>query len=230
MGAFNGFGQGFFSFFRELAANNSKEWFEANRTRYREEVQAPLSAFVEAMAPHIHAISPRFNADPRPNGKTIFRIHRDVRFSRDKRPYKEHAACHFRHAGENDVHGPGFYVHLAPSHVGLGAGIWMPSPPSLEKIRRRIEGDAKGWQSLRDLPGMAADMERMEVERLKNPPRGFQKDHPHIEDLKRKSFVAMREYGTDDAGSGDFVSLAAGYFRDAAPLNAWLARALALPF
>ncbi|MCC0056679.1 MAG: DUF2461 domain-containing protein [Rhodobiaceae bacterium] len=98
-----GFGETFFSFFRELADNNSKEWFEANRTRYKQDVQAPLSAFVEAMAPHIHAISPHFNADPRPNGKTIFRIHRDVRFSRDKRPYKEHAACHFRHAGENDA-------------------------------------------------------------------------------------------------------------------------------
>jgi uncharacterized protein (TIGR02453 family) len=95
---FNGFPRDFFSFFRELKAHNERPWFEANKQRFRDSVQAPMSAFIEAMAPRLTKISKHFTADPRPNGGSMFRIYRDVRFSKDKRPYKEHAACHFRHA------------------------------------------------------------------------------------------------------------------------------------
>ena len=126
--AFAGFSDDFFAFFAELAASNTREWFEANKPRYKDVVQGELAAFVTAVAPRLERISRHYLADPRPNGKTIFRIYRDVRFSRDKRPYKEHAACHFRHSGEGDVHGPGYYVHLEPKEVIFGGGIWKPAP------------------------------------------------------------------------------------------------------
>src|SRR5690242_7548675 len=117
MAEFTGFPKTFFAFFRELKANNDRAWFEANKSRFRETVQAPMSDFIEAMAPHLSRISKEFVADPRPNGGSMFRIYRDVRFSRDKRPYKEHGACQFRHRLGRDVHAPGFYVHLAPKEV-----------------------------------------------------------------------------------------------------------------
>ena len=90
---FNGFPKDFFIFFRELKENNERAWFEANKHRFRDHVQAPMSAFIEAMAPRLAKVSKHFTADPRPNGGSMFRIYRDVRFSKDKRPYKEHAAC-----------------------------------------------------------------------------------------------------------------------------------------
>src|SRR5690242_2681322 len=96
--AFEGFPQDFFAFLRELRANNNRAWFEDNKQRFRESVQAPMGAFISAMAPRLRRLTKNFVADPRPNGGSMFRIYRDVRFSKDKRPYKEHAACNFRHA------------------------------------------------------------------------------------------------------------------------------------
>jgi uncharacterized protein (TIGR02453 family) len=131
MAEFKGFRKEFFAFFRELKANNDRAWFEANKSRFRETVQAPMSDFITAMALHLSRVSKEFVADPRPNGGSMFRIHRDIRFSRDKRPYKEHGACQFRHRLGRDVHAPGFYVHLAPKEVFVGGGLWMPDPDAL---------------------------------------------------------------------------------------------------
>src|SRR5438105_12042155 len=114
MSDFPGLPKDFFAFFRELKANNNRVWFEDNKQRYRDSVRAPLSAFVSTIAPHVKKISKHFVCDPRPNGGSIFRIYRDVRFSKDKRPYKENAGCYLRHAAGKDVHAPGFYMHFSP--------------------------------------------------------------------------------------------------------------------
>src|SRR3974377_1858992 len=114
---FSGLPKDFFAFFRELTANADRAWFEDNKQRYKDSVQAPMSAFITAMAPRLKKVSKHFVADPRPNGGSMFRIYRDVRFSKDKRPYKEHAGCQFRHALGKDAHAPGFYMHFAPEEV-----------------------------------------------------------------------------------------------------------------
>src|SRR3954470_13982118 len=93
---FKGFSKDFFAFFKELKANNERPWFEENKERYKASVVAPISDFITAMSPRLAKISKHFIADPRPNGGSMFRIYRDVRFAKDKRPYKEHAAVHFR--------------------------------------------------------------------------------------------------------------------------------------
>ena len=126
------FGRTFFEFLEDLKANNNSEWFKANKERYIDEVRTPLQQFVLDFAPHLKKISPHFVADPRPVGGSIFRIYRDIRFSKDKTPYKTHAAAQFRHKGGKDVHAPGFYLHLAPGEVFAGFGIWRPDSPSLE--------------------------------------------------------------------------------------------------
>ena len=105
---FPGFPADFFRFFRDLKNNNNREWFKDNKPRYQAAVQEPMSAFITAMAPYLKRISPHYVADPRPNGGSMFRIHRDTRFSNDKTPYKTHAACHFRHVAGRDVNAPGF--------------------------------------------------------------------------------------------------------------------------
>ncbi len=110
-----GFSPGLFAFLEELAANNDRTWFAANKPRYQSQVVDQLVRFIAAMADPLEKVSPHFVADPRPVGGSMFRIYRDVRFSKDKRPYKEHAACQFRHAAGKDAHAPGFYVHLAPT-------------------------------------------------------------------------------------------------------------------
>src|SRR5258705_7380434 len=97
MAEFRRFSPAFFTFFKDLKANNERAWFEANKERFRATVQAQMSDFIAAMAPQLQKISKEFIADPRPNGGSMFRIHPDVRFSRDKRPYKEHAARQFLH-------------------------------------------------------------------------------------------------------------------------------------
>ena len=224
--AFAGFGKPFFDFFRELSAHNERAWFEANRERYRTDVVAPMVAFIEAIAPGLARLSPQFVADPRPNGGSMFRIHRDVRFAKDKRPYKEHAACQFRHASGRDAHAPGFYVHLAPDEVLHGGGIWRPDAPALARIRSAIAQDAKGWAKVVGDKRLHAAFGGIAGDGLKRPPAGFAPDHPHIEDLKRASFFAMKETKTNEAGRPAFVNQVIDSFAAAQPLMRFLTKAL----
>src|SRR5918996_3776624 len=139
------FGPELFRFLRDLEANNDRTWFNANKDRYEREVRDPALDFVEDFAPRLAEISQHFVADPRPSGGSLFRIHRDTRFSKDKSPYKTHVGIHFRHERAKDVHAPGFYLHLEPRSVFVGAGIWHPNSPTLAKIRAAIADDAEAW-------------------------------------------------------------------------------------
>ena len=121
-----------FAFLAELAANNNREWFRANKSRYDGDVKEPALAFISDFAPHLARISTRFRADPRANGGSLFRIYRDTRFSKDKRPYKTHTGIHFRHEAAKDAHAPGFYLHLQPGErLCRASGIWRPGGPTL---------------------------------------------------------------------------------------------------
>ncbi len=227
---FSGFPKDLFAFFRELKANNERPWFEENKPRFRETVQAPMSDFIAAMAPHLKRVSKEFVADPRPNGGSMFRIHRDVRFSRDKRPYKEHAACQFRHRFGRDVHAPGFYVHLAPDEIFFGGGMWMPEPEALLKIRERIAAKPAEWKKVAGSKKFAQIFGGIEGEQLTRPPRGFDPAHPFIADIRRKSFVAGREATAKTAQSPGFVTEVAETFRALSPLIRFLCAALDVPY
>jgi uncharacterized protein (TIGR02453 family) len=227
---FKGFPKDFFAFFRDLKAHNERPWFEANKQRFRESVQAPMSDFIAAMAPRLAKISNHFTADPRPNGGSMFRIYRDVRFSKDKRPYKEHAACHFRHALGKDVHAPGFYMHFAPGEVFFGSGLWMPPPESLSKIREAIVGKPAAWKKVLEDRTFRKHFDGVKGEALTRPPRGFDPAHPYIEDIKRKSFFAMREADQKLALSSALVDEVAGSFAALSPLMKFLCTALDVPY
>jgi len=227
---FHGFPKDFFAFFRELKANNRREWFEANKTRFRENVQAPMSDFIMALAPHLAKVSKQFVADPRPNGGSMFRIYRDVRFARDKRPYKEHAACHFRHRFGRDVHAPGFYVHIAPDEVFYGGGLWMPGADTLLKVRERIASKPKLWRKVVTDKNFIKAFSGIEGEQLSRPPRGFDQTHPFIADIKRKSFVAGANSTAKSAQSASFVEEVSSGIELVAPLIRFLCGAIDVPF
>ena len=230
MAEFGGFSPSFFGFFKDLKANNERGWFEANKERFRGTVQTQMSDFIAAMAPELKKISKEFVADPRPNGGSMFRIHRDVRFARDKRPYKEHAACQFRHRLARDVHAPGFYVHLAPGEVFVGGGLWMPESDALARIREAIAAKPDLWKKSVSAEAFMAHFGGLEGESLTRPPRGLDAAHPLIADLKRKSFVATRMSSERAARAPAFLAEAAETFRKLGPLMRFLCAALDVPY
>jgi uncharacterized protein (TIGR02453 family) len=227
---FEGFPKDFFAFFRELKAHNERVWFEANKQRFRDSVQAPMSLFIAAMAPRLAKISKRFTADPRPNGGSMFRIYRDVRFAKDKRPYKEHAACHFRHALGRDVHAPGFYMHFGPGEIFFGGGLWMPPPDALAKIRGAIAIKQAAWKTIVTDAKFVRQFGGVKGDTLTRPPRGFAPDHPFIEDIRRKSFFVMHEGDAKLAASPRLVDAVAESFAAASPLLKFLCGAVDVPF
>jgi len=229
--AFDGFPKDFFAFFRELKAHNERPWFEANKQRFRDSVQAPMSAFIADMAPRLKKVSKNFVADPKPNGGSMFRIYRDVRFSKDKRPYKEHAACHFRHAAGKDVHAPGFYMHFGAGEVYFGGGMYMPDAPALGRIRDAIVQKPAAWKAVKaNRAFVKAFGELGGDDVLLRAPRGYDPEHPLIDDIKRKSFFAMHEADVKLASSPKLVDAVANSFAAAGPLMRFLCNAQGVPF
>jgi uncharacterized protein (TIGR02453 family) len=219
----------FFGFLSELKQNNNREWFQANKNRYKQTVQEPLLQFISDFADPLAAISPRFVVDPRPSGGSMFRIYRDVRFSRDKSPYKTHAAAQFRHQNGRDVHAPGFYLHLEPGNVFVGAGLWHPSGPTLAAVRDAIVDQPDAWSSILSDPGFAAG-HKLGGDSLKRAPKGYDADHPQIEDLRRKDFVTYQNLSEADALSPKFIDEIRDSFQAAAPFVRFLTEAIELPF
>lgn len=212
-------------FLDELAANNDRAWFEANKHRYEALVREPALAFIAAMAPELAKFAPHFRAEPRKVGGSLMRVFRDTRFSRDKTPYKTNIGIQFRHELGKDVHAPGFYLHIATDGCFLGAGCWHPEPDALGRIRDRVAADPKRWFKVRDDRKMAAQWE-LAGESLSRPPRGYAADHPAIEDIKRKDFVALAPLTVAEAIRPGLVKTASTRFAAAVPLMKFLCDAL----
>jgi len=212
-----------FGFLEELRRHNNREWFNANKERYLAEVRDPLLAFVAAIGPKLARISPYIVADARPSG-SLLRIYRDTRFTRDKTPYKTNAALRFGLAPGRNVEAPGYYLHLEPRQVFMGAGMWHPSAEALRAIREAIVKNPRGWRRAKRA-GLAHG-EAM----LKRPPRGFDPDHPLIDDLKRLSFTAEARFSERLACSPAFPARFVAACRREAPLMRFLARAVGVRF
>lgn len=226
--SFEGFDKSLFAYFKDLAANNEKAWFEANRDRYENDVRAPMKAFVEDIAPKLAKISPNFIADPK---KSLFRIHRDVRFSKDKSPYKTNAGIHLRHQRGKDAHAPGYYLHLEPGAVFCGGGVWQPAPDALLSIRTAIAEQPKAWRKALSAKKFADTFgDLREGDPLVRPPKGFDAEHEMIDYLKRRSFFAMKDFTPRDAADPGFVNEAANVFAAAAPVMRFMTEAVGAEF
>ncbi len=214
-----------FKFFRELKRKNNREWFQKNKSRYEAVVRDPLLEFISEFATELHKLSPYLVADPRPVGGSLFRIYRDVRFSKDKTPYKTAAGVHFPHEDRKSVHAPGYYLHLEPGTVYAGGGIWRPEPATLHRVRDALVADPKGWK--RAVSGKAFKAQcTLDGESLKRPPKGYDPEHPLIEDLKRKDFVAFVKFTEKQACEKDFMKALAASYRMMARFTAYLTRAV----
>jgi uncharacterized protein (TIGR02453 family) len=218
-----------FRFLRRLKRNNNREWFLANKSSYENDVRDPLLRFITDFGPKLNRLSTHFIADPRPVGGSLFRIHRDVRFSKDKSPYKTAAAAQFRHEEAKDVHAPGFYLHLEPSNVFFGAGLWHPDGKTLAKIRDAIVEDPARWKRILSSKTFEANFTRS-GESLKKPPRGYDPEHPFIEDLKRKDHVITTVFSEEEACAADFLDRFTLACRRAGSFVEFLTRGAGLPY
>ena len=228
MTEFKGFPADLFRFFKDLEKNNNRDWFNQSKDRYMKSVVQPMSAFISAMQPRLKAISSHYVADPKPHGGSMFRIYRDARFSRDKAPYKTHAACHFRHESGKDVHAPGFYVHIGVDELRFGGGIWQPASPDLNRIRDFIADNVRAWARIKNAKKVL-EAGGIQGDSLVRAPRGFNEEHVHIDDLKRKSFYIMSECDPAEALRPGFIDLVDDALKRAAPLNRFICHALDLP-
>jgi uncharacterized protein (TIGR02453 family) len=217
------------AFLGELEENNDRDWFAANKHRYESDVLAPALAFIAAMAPRLESISSQFMALPQRTGGSLMRIHRDVRFSSDKRPYKTNVGIQFRHALGKDVHAPGFYVHLEPGVVFVGAGLWRPDPEPLQAIRDAIVKQPKRWAEICSDPEFVEDWE-LGGDSLKRPPRGYDPAHPHIEDLKRRDYIAAKNLTAREIYRRGLPDRLAASFAATSRFMAFLCDAVGVPF
>jgi uncharacterized protein (TIGR02453 family) len=228
MTEFKGFPKDLFRFFNDLEKNNNRDWFKASKDRYIDSVSRPMGDFIVAMQPRLKAISTHYIADPKPHGGSMFRIYRDARFTKDKTPYKTHVACQFRHDAGKDVHAPGFYVHLGADALFFGGGIWQPDRQKLNCIRDFIADNVRSWARIKNAKKVR-EAGGIKGESLIRPPRGFDAEHVHIEDIKRKSFYIMADADPKAALRPDFIDLVTDAFKRAAPLNRFICDALDLP-
>ncbi len=218
-----------FGFLRDLAENNDRDWFQANKGRYEDEVRDPALKFIQDFSSHLKALSPHFRADPRASGGSLFRIHRDTRFSKDKSPYKAYTGIQFRHEQGKDAHAPGFYLHLEPKGCFVGVGIWHPDGKAVKKIREAIVEDPKGWGKAVSGSAFKARL-KLSGDELVRPPRGFDPEHPLVGDLKRKDFIAVAPISMEQVTQPGFMKDFAAHCRAGKALVAFLCGALDLPF
>ncbi|MDH2917484.1 MAG: DUF2461 domain-containing protein [Gallionella sp.] len=223
------FSKSTFSFLDELAANNNKQWFEANKSRYESLVREPAFDFIEAMQPALKTFAPHFRAEPKKVGGSLMRVFRDTRFSRDKTPYKTNIGIQFRHALGKDVHAPGFYLHIATDECFLGAGSWHPETDQLAKYRDLIAQKPEKWFAVRDDKKFTAQWE-LWGDSLTRPPRGYDIKHPAIEDIKRKDFVALTPLTPKQVTGPGLVELAEQRFTETRPFMKFLCEALEVPY
>ena len=214
-----------FAFLKDLAANNDRTWFKANQDRYETVVRQPALDFITDMVEPLEAISPHFVADSRTVGGSLFRIHRDTRFSKDKTPYKLNTGMHFRHERAKDAHAPGFYVHLEPGRCFMGVGLWQPESKVAYRIRHHIADNPDAWVAATRTKPFTETFE-LGGESLVRPPKGIDPDHRLLGDLKRKSFMATTSLTQREVVSAAFMDDFLDHCRTASPMMAMLCEAV----
>lgn len=230
---FQGFRPAALTFLRGLKKNNRKQWFEEHRDDYEREIKRPLLALIEEVDVLLARFAPEIIGSPK---RSMFRIYRDVRFSKDKSPYKTHAASWFYHrdggssVGSEAAHGgAGFYFHLAPEGTFMGGGIWMPPRPVLNRIRQNIADDHEGFEDIILSSGFKRRFGELEKENmLTRPPRGFAPDHAAGDWLRYQSFTAGRAVTPEEYLSPKLPQILAKHYEAMTPLIRWLNEASGL--
>lgn len=206
-------------FLTELSENNHKMWFDEQRPRY-EALRKYWLTKVEFLISEISKFDPEIGSLQAKD--CVFRINRDVRFSKDKSPYKNNLGAYFSIGGKNSKNA-GYYIHLQPNECFLASGIWMPEPPELYKIRQEIDYHFDEFQAL--VSNINIKNLAFEAEKLASVPKGFDKESPAAEYLKYKSYIFSQkiDFSSDDAKS---LLTVIEFFKQLKPFNDFLNRAI----
>jgi uncharacterized protein (TIGR02453 family) len=223
------FDPGLFAFLRALARSNSRDWFHANKARWERSARDPALALVADLAAPLARISPHMVADPARVGGSLFRIQRDTRFASDKQPYKTWIGLRLYHQRRREVHAPSFYIHLQPGNCFVAGGLWRPEPATLKRLREFLADNPAAWRKAARAPAFLRDFEHG-GEALSRPPRGWPTDHPLIEDLKRKDFIAWQAVPDSQVLAPGLDAFLARRLTRLAPLVDYLCAALDLEF
>jgi uncharacterized protein (TIGR02453 family) len=221
---FEGFPREGIDFMKRLKRNNNRPWFEKHRQEYESFVKLPMQSAIAALQPHFERFAPEFDVNPK---RSLFRIYRDVRFSKDKTPYKTHAAAHFVLRGKpKGVEGSGYYLHIEPGEVFLGGGIYMPDGDQLKKIRRAIADYADQFLTITRHPKFKKTFGTLQGEKLQRVPQGYEPDHAMAEWLKFKQFFVWVEWPESRCLKKGFVAEVSDVFEAAGPLVRFLNEAM----
>jgi uncharacterized protein (TIGR02453 family) len=209
-------------FLKSLKKNNNKPWFDVNRPKY-ESAKADFIQFIQKV------IDTHGKKDPLINNLVakdcLFRINRDVRFAKDKSPYKSHFGASINKGGRQSVSSAGYYFHLQPGQTFIGGGIWMPSPEDLRKVRQEIDynfADFKKIIGSKKFKSVYGDLSHEAEYKLTRLPKGYEADNPAAEYLKLKSFIASIELKDADLTSKDLVKKTVNAFEALQPVVEFL--------
>jgi uncharacterized protein (TIGR02453 family) len=213
------------TFLKSLKKNNNREWFEKNRSKY-EAAKLDFEQFVEEVLVKLRI------SDPTVSGlkakDCMFRINRDVRFSKNKAPYKTNMAMYISKGGKKS-NNAGYYLHCEPGSSFIAGGIWMPMPPDLKKIRQEIDYSFDELIKIttnKKFKQAFGDLEKTAETSLTRPPKGYEEDNAAIEYLKLKSFIATSPVADDVFTSKDLVKKVVSQFEIIKPLVEFLNRAV----
>ncbi|MDA0779203.1 MAG: DUF2461 domain-containing protein [Bacteroidetes bacterium] len=184
-----------FRFFEQLGKNNNREWFEQQKPEFKA-LEAKVKQFGEALKDQLnqHDSIDRFK---------LFRVYRDVRFSKDKTPYKTHFGMAW-HRTKPEYRG-GYYLHLKPNDIFLACGFWDPNPADLKRIRQEIDMDADEYRDIINEPNFKRIWGELQGDAVKTAPKGYAKDHPNIDLLRHKQHIFMVRYTEKDVAAEDFL-------------------------
>ncbi|REA59725.1 DUF2461 domain-containing protein [Dyadobacter luteus] len=188
-------------FLKDLVANNNREWFQENRKRY-DDAKADVEKLTAHLIREVHTFQDLGNLQVK---DCIFRINRDIRFSKNKEPYKSNLAIAIgaggRSSGKID-----YYLHIQPNgHSFLGGGMWSPTTEQLARYRQEIDYNAQELKDIIEVKDFKAYFPEIQGESLKTAPKGFAKDHPELDLLKRKQMFFMHAYSDKEVISKDFA-------------------------
>ncbi len=225
-----------FKFLRELSENNERPWFEENKHRYLDDVREPAIRFIIDFGEnHLPTISDQLKADARTQGGSLSRIHRDLRYSKNKTPYKTYVGIQFRHEAGLGAHAPALHLHLEPGASWAGVGLWHPEASVARQIRHAIAGDPERWHDAAHSPVFAenwklATHEDLRLKRTPSELKALADSHPHPDDLRLRNFGASTKLTQAEVTSTELSALLAERYTTARPLLGFLTTNLGLPF
>ena len=215
---FDGFPNEGLEFLKKLRRNNNRDWFNRHKSDYEDHVKYPMQTLVGALAPTVQEYAPELEVNPK---RSIFRIYRDTRFSKDKTPYKTHVAALFT-PKDGDRDSAGIYLHIEPGEIYLGGGMYSISPDRLRKIRTAIAQDSNTFSAIVSERKLRKLYGGIIGDKLTRIPQGFDRDHPMQEFLRMKQFYFGSSLSVSQCTSAAFLPVVHRYFRAVAPFVRFL--------